>query len=790
MGRETSHRTSWFDGLTQRLRMSGSDLESGSVADIRTRTSLVAKTRWILLLLIGFYAIFACSLYSASHYGFFLSRAQLSFLILSLLAVICYNTLFQFQFLYNKVASFRFKNRLQIFLDTLFVTILIHFSGGAASWFWPVYLIVTIEAAFIMKRRRNVFIMGGLGSLMYGALLILEHRDILSHADMPFVNSGLHHEPLFQVLIWLWVTILNATVAIISVFLMNVIRQENKDLRASEERLLDFIDSASDLIHSNTPDGRFLYANRSWQKAVGYSREEIADLSLWEIVHPDRRAHCLSEFNRHLAGEQTAVLESDFQARDGRLIPVEGSLTCSFKNGEAAAVWGIFRDISERKEAQEQLFRLAHHDSVTGLPNRTLFNDRLRQARAMARRANMLMAVLFLDLDRFKIINDTLGHPVGDQLLRLVGERLVGCLREIDTIARVGGDEYTIVLVDLREFSAIEHVAQKILAAIKNPFNVDGHELFMTTSIGIAVYPADGEDLDNLVKKADIAMYHAKSAGRNNFQFYSPALDENVARKLKLMNSLQKALDQREFLVYYQPKYDIGTGRITALEALLRWKHPEFGLVYPDDFVPLSEEMGLIIPLGEWVLREACRQNKAWQEQGFPRVRIAVNLSPYQFKHKGLVAMIMGILEETGMEAELLELEITESVIMQNPDMAVETLCAVREQGIHISIDDFGTGYSSLAHLKKFSVNTLKIDKAFVRDVEANSTDAAIATAIIAMGNSLNLRVIAEGVETEGQLTFLRENKCDEAQGFFLSVPLPAELVPGLVSKEGRYSRE
>ena len=786
MDSEFSSKTAWFDGLTQLLKTSRCGPEKESIASMRVRTVLVTKARWIILLLIGLYAIFACTLYYSSNYGFFLSPTQLSFLIVSFLAVISYNTLFQF--FYDKISLVRLKNRLQLILDTLFVTVLIHFSGGASSWFWPVYLIVTIEAAFLLKKRQNVFIMCALGSMLYGALLWAEYRGIIPHAEMPFVNSGLHHEPLFLELIWLWVTILNATVAIISVYLTTVIRHENRALRASEERLLGFIDSANDLIHCNTPDGRFLYVNRAWQNAVGYTMEEVADQSVWELVHPDRRAQFMAEFNRLMNGEQVDSLETDFQARDGRLITVEGSLTCSFKDDKAAAVWGICRDVTERKQSEEQLFRLAHHDTVTGLPNRTLFNDRLQQARAVAKRSNLKMAVMFLDLDRFKIINDTLGHSDGDKLLKLVADRLNGCLRETDTIARIGGDEYTIVRVDVQEVSSIESIAKRILSAIKRPFTVDGHELYLTTSIGISVYPSDDEDLDNLVKKADIAMYHAKKSGRNNYQFYSPQLDENAARKLLLMNNLQKALDLQEFLIHYQPKFDIATGKITGLEALVRWSHPEFGLISPNDFIPLAEEMGLIVPLGEWVLREACRQHKGWQEQGLPRIRIAVNLSPYQFKQKGLVPMIAKILEETGLEAELLEIEITEGVVMQNPEMAVDILCAMRKKGIHVSIDDFGTGYSSLAHLKKFSVNTLKIDKAFVRDVEVDSTDAAIAVAIIAMANSLNLRVIAEGVETEGQLTFLKEHNCDEAQGYLLSVPLPAELIPAFVLNESRWS--
>lgn len=790
MEQENLKRVNWFDALTQKfqVRSGAKGRQKEQLSDIETRTVLVAKTRWVLLLLIGTYGIFACDLYYFSSYGFFLTFAQLVFLLGSLCAVVAYNIFFQF--FYEKVSSVSFVNQLQIFLDLLFATILIHFSGGAASWFWPVYLVVTIEAAFLLEQKRDVLFMVALVGGLFGALLTAEYYEMLPHVAMPFVNEELHHNLLYKVLVWCWVTILNATMAIIGIFLMSVIRRENQALRESEERLVSFLDSAHDLIHSNTPDGRFLYVNRAWQRTLGYGPEDISRISLFDIVHAESRPHCATEFNRILAGEKINPLEVGFTARDGSVVTVEGNMTCSFKDDEPVAVWGICRDITERKDAEEQLYRLAHHDILTGLPNRILFIDRLKQARGLAKRLKSKVAVLFLDLDRFKIINDTLGHSVGDQLLQQTAQRLIGCVREVDTVARIGGDEFTVILVNIRDAADVEKVAHKILKTLANPFTIDVHELFVTTSIGASIYPDDGENLENLVKKADIAMYHAKVQGRNNHQFYFPELDENAEKKLVLGNGLRKALEREEFLIHYQPKFDITTGKVTALEALLRWQHPELGLIYPADFIPLAEEMGLIIPIGEWVLRKACAQNKSWLEQGLPRKRVAVNLSGYQFQQKNLAETIRKSLEETGLDAELLELEITESVIMQNPELAVSVLCEMRDIGVHISIDDFGTGYSSLAHLKRFSVNTLKIDKSFVRDVEVSATDAAIATAIIAMGNCLDLKVIAEGVETVGQLSFLKENRCDEVQGFLFSGALPAEEIPAyLLAAEQRHPK-
>jgi len=396
------------------------------------------------------------------------------------------------------------------------------------------------------------------------------------------------------------------------------------------------------------------------------------------------------------------------------------------------------------------------------------------------------MAVLFFDLDRFKIINDTLGHTIGDRVLVAVARRLKVCMREIDTVARIGGDEFAMTLVNLNKAEDAETVARKILKKLAQPYTIDIHELFITASIGISIYPDNGTNPDNLLRNADIAMYHAKGQGKNNYQFYTSEMDKGADRKLGLENSLRRSVEREELIIYYQPKVDIQSGTIIAMEALIRWEHPEFGLLSPAEFIPLAEETGMIISIGEWVLLKACQQNMAWQDIGLPPMRVAVNLSAYQLQHKKLIDSVKNVLESSGMEACYLELEVTETVIMQNPDFAVSIFSELREIGVHISIDDFGTGYSSLAHLKRFSVNTLKIDKAFVRDVEIDTTDAAIAIAIIAMGNSLNLKVIAEGVETVGQLAFLKDNQCDEMQGYLFSRPMPAEDVVGFIRDSSR----
>jgi diguanylate cyclase (GGDEF)-like protein/PAS domain S-box-containing protein len=769
-------RITWIDNLNKRLHAmpagSGEDHED-KLEQLEGRVRLVARARWLLLLLIGIYSIYAGGFFSFSRYGFFLSGAQLLFIFLSVAAVITYNYLYHFHF-----AAFSHKRgalHWQLILDIIFVLILIHFSGGAASWFWPVYLIITIESSFLLERKGDVWLVGAFGAIFYGLLLVVEFNGIIAPVKMPFVDMELHKDGLYLLLIWFWLIILNAIAAIIGTFLMSVIRNETRLLRQSEERLITFLDSANDLIHSNTPDGRFLYVNRAWQHIMGYSLEELTDHTIFDLIHEHSRVTFLAELNRIIDGEKINSIEVSLVARNGSLITIEGNMTCSFKDGEPVAIWGICRDITERKQVQEQLYQLAHHDTLTGLPNRVLFIDRMKIGRALAHRQKLNMGVLYLDLDRFKIINDSLGHNVGDGLLTAVADRLTACVREIDTVSRIGGDEFVIILVNVSDTEAVEKVARKILMAFAEPFQIDGHELFITTSIGISIYPKDSDDIDGLVKKADSAMYYAKGQGRNNFQFYHPTLDENAQNRLVLENRLRRALEREELRIFYQPKIDMLSGRISSVEALLRWQHPELGLLSPADFIPLAEETGLIVTIGEWVLMKACEQNKQWQEKGFPPMRVAVNLSANQLQQKNLLDVIKNVLDATGMDASYLELEITETVVMQQPEFVTHVLTQLQDIGIHISIDDFGTGYSSLAHLKRFSINTLKIDKTFVRDVEVNSTDAAIAMAIIAMGNSLNLRVTAEGVETAGQFAFLKENLCDEMQGYFFSRPLPPE---------------
>jgi diguanylate cyclase (GGDEF)-like protein len=445
----------------------------------------------------------------------------------------------------------------------------------------------------------------------------------------------------------------------------------------------------------------------------------------------------------------------------------------------------------ERKAYQVQLEHQANYDTLTGLPNRNLLNDRLRQA-VHGKRTPRNTAVVFMDLDHFKFVNDSLGHSVGDKLLKGMSERLRSVLREGDTVGRVGGDEFVIILNGQSNEEVIFRAMQRIAARVAEPITIEGKELYVTCSAGISLYPQDGEDVDTLLKNADAAMYRAKEHGRNNFQFYTSEMNERVNERLQMENALRRALERQEFLLHYQSKIDLKTGAIVGAEALVRWMHPEWGLVRPARFIPLAEETGLVVPLGEWVLREACRQTRTWMDQGLNPGVVSVNLSARQFRQEGLVRMVSRILEDTGVDPAQLEVELTESMVMHNVETAIATLQGLKSLGVTLSVDDFGTGYSSLSYLKNLPIDTLKIDRSFVREIGAGADEdeGVLAQAIISLGHSLHLKVIAEGVETDAQLRFLKRHGCDQVQGFLYGEPQPPMGHARLMEKAKKKGRK
>lgn len=463
--------------------------------------------------------------------------------------------------------------------------------------------------------------------------------------------------------------------------------------------------------------------------------------------------------------------------RDGSGFPVSYVSTPILEDGKIVGSVTAFQDITERKSAEATIKQMAYFDQLTSLPNRMLFHDRLKMALANSGRGEEALAILFLDLDHFKTINDTLGHAIGDQLLQVVSARLTSLLREGDTVARLGGDEFTLLLPRLSSSADAITVAEKVLAALKPAIEINGHELHVTGSIGIAVHPSDGMDADTLLKNADTAMYRAKESGRDTYQLYTKAMNARALERLSLENNLRRALENNEFLVYYQPQVNVENGSFVGVEALARWLHPTEGLIQPNKFIQIAEEMGLILPMGERILRKACEQGVAWREAGLPPVRFSVNLSMRQFHQQDVVSMISKGLHESGFEPHMLELEITESVAMRNAKRTIKTLRTLKEMGVRIAIDDFGTGYSSLSHLKRFPIDTLKIANSFMKDVGINAESSAIAATIIVLGRSLGLNTIAEGVEREEQLAFLKMHRCNEAQGFLFGRPEPADHV-------------
>lgn len=456
------------------------------------------------------------------------------------------------------------------------------------------------------------------------------------------------------------------------------------------------------------------------------------------------------------------------------------------ENGKITHYAAVFSDISERKRYEDRLAYQAYYDVLTGLPNRALLKDRLEHELDYAKRKKRMLAVLFIDIDRFKSINDSLGPAFGDRLLRAIAERLKSCVHESDTVARLSGDEFALLLTGINSEKDVVKGVLALNEAFRHPLPVDGYDFFITTSIGISLYPTDGSDMETLIKNADTAMYRSKEQGGNQYQFYLPEMNAKAAERLELETDLRRALERNEMVLYYQPKVDLQSGRIAGMEALIRWQHPERGMVSPAKFISLAEETGLIIPIGEWALRTACRQNKVWQTAGFPAVRVAVNLSARQFQQEDLVQTVERVLRETDLDPNDLELEITESVAMQDVERASSTLKKLKNLGVRISIDDFGLGYSSLGYLKKFPIDTLKIDQSFVRDIATDSYNAAIVTAVITLARSLNLKVVAEGVESREQQLFLQALQCDEMQGYLFSRPVPASSFEKLLAETGQ----
>lgn len=557
-------------------------------------------------------------------------------------------------------------------------------------------------------------------------------------------------------------------------------------LTKSRDLYLSLFHGFPDLVWLCSVDGRTDYLNHAWLKFTGLAVEQLLGDAWLDCLHPDDRDKFMAAQEATLSGEVRFEIEYRLRHTDGAYRWMLGrGQPYKDLDGEFAGIVGTCRDITERKHLDAELARLANHDTLTGLPNRSLLHDRIAQALAFARRQQLRAAVMFLDLDRFKTVNDTLGHHIGDQLLIAVAERLRTCLREGDTVARVGGDEFVVVLPDIGEgddLASVDGVAEKLMESLAAPFLLGGPELFVSGSLGISLYPRDGADITTLLKHADIAMYRAKDRGRNNHQYYTAEMNVRAHERLALENSLRRAIERDEFVLHYQPQIMSDSGVVTGVEALVRWRHPVLGMVSPADFIPLAEETGLIVPIGEWVLRTACAQNRAWRDAGLPPVRVAVNLSARQFLQDDVVQIVADALAVTGLPGDSLDLELTESILMHDPKGIITTLDRLKTMGIRIALDDFGTGYSSLAYLRHFPIDEIKIDQSFVRDFDQVSDDAPLVRAIIGIASSLGLAVVAEGVETPEQQSYLLRQHCERMQGYLFGRPMPAAEIATLLA--------
>jgi diguanylate cyclase (GGDEF)-like protein/PAS domain S-box-containing protein len=556
-------------------------------------------------------------------------------------------------------------------------------------------------------------------------------------------------------------------------------KRVERAIRESEKRYRLLFERNLAGVLSTTLGGRVLACNQAAACMFGYdSPDEVLTVPMVNLYYTasDREA-----FLTKLKSERSVTnQELRLRRKNGDLFFAIGNMSLvEDDSGAGEILEGTLVDITERKVAEERAQSLAYYDALTGLPNRILLRDRLSKALAFARRQKHKVALLFLDLDRFKIINDSLGHSVGDVLLQDVAERLKNCAREQDTVARLGGDEFLIVLTNVKDIPDAAVAAERFMDAMTAGFVIQGHSLSVGCSLGISIFPEHGADSETLIKHADAAMYSAKDEGRNNFQFFTADMNAQAVERLTLENGLRLALDKKQLFLVYQPQMDIATGKISRLEALVRWQHPDLGLVPPDKFIGIAENSGLILSIGEWVLRTACRQARQWQDEGLSAASLAVNVSAVQFRHEGFCELIRRVLRETGLAPQYLELELTESLLLANADVTLSVLQELKAMGLTLAIDDFGTGYSSFSYLRRFPISKLKIDRSFVRDVAVNPDDAAITTAIISMAKSLNLKLIAEGVENEAQMSFLRAHHCDEIQGYYFSKPLAVDEVAG-----------
>lgn len=611
---------------------------------------------------------------------------------------------------------------------------------------------------------------------------------VTSGVPAVFLSSEVHWDDLGVAQIFSGLTVVLASSILL--FLLVKEKLEQAKLSAAQLRLRDraiesSINSVIITTHDEGDAHPIVYVNPAFERITGYRREDVLGQDCRFLLGNDRQQSALESLRSALRdGREGRALLRNYR-KDGSLFWNDLHIAPVFdEEGVITHYVGIQNDVTENARYQEELEHQANYDTLTGLPNRNLLRDRIGQALAYAKRYQRKVAVAFLDLDNFKFVNDSQGHQTGDALLKQVAERLGTCVRSSDTVSRLGGDEFVLLLFDEGDMGPIVQSLERALDQVSQPYQIGESEFNLSCSIGYALYPNHGNTADVLLQRADIAMYHAKDSGRNNIQIYTPELDSRFLQRMELETDMRRGLERGEFFLCYQPQINASSGGLVGVEALVRWQHPQRGLVPPAHFIPIAEETGLIVPLGDWILRRACEDAVGWIKAGLPPTRVSVNLSARQFLKKDLIESVRRVLEQTGLPNHLLELELTESLIMHNADLFISTLRELKGLGIELAVDDFGTGYSSLSYLKRFPIDRLKIDQSFVRDLTSDPDSAAISQAVIHLGHSLNLKVIAEGVETEGQSDFLRQQNCDDFQGYFFSKPIPNEALMSFMRRQ------
>ena len=671
---------------------------------------------------------------------------------------------------------------IQMCVAITYVMYVMYFANETRPVLLLIYVVILLFGIFRLNTREFLYI-SIFTLLTYGGVIVQ------LHISRP---QGVNFQ--MEYLQWVVLALVLVIFSAIGGYISSLRTKISKD-SSTIKRLTDNI---HDVIFVMDMNLNYTYVSPSVKILRGYEPEEVFKQTPLDAFTPsslDLAKETLSEFMELGKIEHkeaiSRTLQLEIRRKDGTTVWTETKFSfIRDKDQRPVGILGVMRDITERKRMEEQLNYMATHDTLTGLPNRLMFSQLLNQAIRSAQRHKRQLAVLFIDLDRFKAINDSLGHEAGDRLLKEMARRFKKSLRAVDVVGRLGGDEFVILIEEVNELSQVAIVAHKILSSAIKPMVLPGEECRVTASIGISIYPKDGTDEQSLIKNADMAMYFAKEEGKNNYQFYSKDIQSQSNKRFSIETNLRRALERNELSLEYQAKVDFKTGMITGVEALLRWQNPSLGSVTPTQFIPVAEETGLIVPIGRWVMKTACAQNVAWQKQGLPPVCMAVNLSLRQLMDDNLLEDIKAALDESGMAPNLLELEITESMVMHNPARLIAELTNIKKLGVRLAIDDFGTGYSSLAQIKHFPIDTLKVDRSFIRNIPQDSEDKAITQAIITMGKTLKLTVVAEGVETQEQKDFLRDHICDEMQGFHFSKPIAPDKFADLLRNHDPSSQK